>query len=119
MEKTDKVELLTQPNKVGITMIKIQYERIVNFISTTLDTQEYNRIKINELLDLARKELDSEFYGNVSWYLLQVKNDMMVRGLINIVFTLQREQMIIKASSRNMKNQKRHQFFSQDLQYSS
>jgi len=119
MERNDKVELLTQPHKVGISMIKIHYDRIANFISTTLDTQEYNRIKINELLDLARKELDSEFYGNVSWYFLQVKNDMMARGLINIVFTLQREQMIIKASSRNMKNQKRKHFITQNLRYSS
>jgi len=119
MKKHDKIELLSQPNKVGTSMVKIQYERIANFISTTLDTQEYNRIKINELLDLARKELDSEFYGNVSWHLLQVKNDMMVRGLINIVFTLQREQMIIKASSRSIKNQRRNQFFAQHLQHPS
>jgi ferritin len=119
MERSDKIELLTQPNKVGISMIKIQYNRIANFISTTLDTQEYNRIKINELLDLARKELDHEFYGNVSWYLLKVKNDMVVRGLINMVFTLQREQMIIKASSRSMKNQRRNPSFPQHVQYSS
>jgi len=115
MDKGAKIELLRLPNKVGISMAKIQYDRIADFISATLESQEYKRIKINLLLDIARKELDKEFNGNVSWYLLQVKNDMVVRGLINIVFTIQREQMIIKGPARNLKRYGRNQFYAHEI----
>lgn len=119
MEKSVKIELFSQPNKVGISMIKSEYYRIANFIFATLESQEHKRIKINVLLDIAKNELDKEYYGNVSWYLLQVKNDMVARGLINIVFTHQREQMILKGTSRNLKHQRRNQFFTQDILYTS
>lgn len=99
-----KVEILSLQNRSTDLMCKLKYDRIASFIHTTLEGQEHQRIKINQLLDIARTELDSEFNGNVSWYILRVKNDMVVRGQIDMVFTYNREQIIVKKrSKKNLK----------------
>src|SRR4051812_8410664 len=109
MGKTEKVALYSLPNKMGVSMAKVEYTRIADFIMFTLERQQRKRINLHDLLDKARKELDKEFNGNVSWYLLHVKNDMVVRGLINIVFTIQRQQLIVKGPSRTTGRRRRNQ----------
>jgi hypothetical protein len=108
MNRIKQAEQFCLSEKKGIYIPKNCYERVANFIVKSLECKVDKKIHFNELLDMAIRELNQEFNGNTAWYLMHVKNDMALRGLINLNFTVYREQVIEKKNQRKTKRQIRH-----------
>jgi len=92
--KEEKIEMLRMQNRRGAVLLKNQYDTISGFIVDVLKTYPENEIGLNELLELAHPKLDAQFHGDVSWFLLQVKQDLEARRIITTMLTRNREQFI-------------------------
>lgn len=78
--------------KTGAVISKRHYDHISNFIFSSLQFRD--EITFNELLEKADLELSPQFNREYGWYLLQVKQDMEVRGLIKVFLNPDRVQSI-------------------------
>lgn len=68
--------------KKGATIPKVYYDALSAFIVTTLESK--TEIELNELIDLAKQEHGQLIKGEVSWFLLVVKNDLEARKVIKV-----------------------------------
>ncbi len=70
------------------------YEKLSLFIISTLERAGQAGISLHNLVQEAQEKFNSDFQGNVSWYLLEVKYDLELRKIITKTLSPQREQMI-------------------------
>jgi hypothetical protein len=92
--KEEKIEMMRLENRRGAVLLKTQYEVIADFILDALKANSEHEIALNELLEIAHPKLDAQFHGDVSWFLLQVKQDLEARRIITTMLTRNREQII-------------------------
>jgi|SRR6478609_9282770 len=104
--KEEKIEMMRVENRRGAVLLKNQYEIISGFILRVLNSSPENEISLNDLLELAHDKLDEQFHGDVSWFLLQVKQDLEARRIITTTLTRNRQQFI---SLRNSHAERLHQ----------
>jgi len=79
----NKIDLmLNQHGKRGIQMLCEYYSQLSQFILETINKRK--RVRLNDLLESASRELLPESYNNLSWNLLQVKLDLEARGFITM-----------------------------------
>ena len=70
------------------------YEKLSVFILTRLEEAGADGITLHNLVQEAQEKFNSDFNGNVSWYLLEVKYDLELRKLILKTISPNREQII-------------------------
>lgn len=70
------------------------YEKLSVFILSKLEQAGTEGITLHDLVQEAQQKFNSEFKGNVSWYLLEVKHDLELRKLILKTISPNREQII-------------------------
>lgn len=73
-------------------IIKNRYDLLCDFIFEKLRFNDY--VTLTELLEDAEEYLMGRIKENLLWSLLQVKQDLVVRGLIIISFQRNRVQVI-------------------------
>jgi len=103
--KTDSehIELLLPDGKKGSTMHKHQYELLLEFVFQKLLDQR--KVTLTELLEGAEEILMDRIKWNLLWLLLQVKQDLVARGLIVVNYEKNRMQIIsLKKSARKKLN---------------
>jgi hypothetical protein len=88
--------------KKGATIPKTYYDTLSAFIILTLEAK--TEIELNELIDLAREEHGTVIKGEISWYLLVVKNDLEARKVIKVERAIgaSRQQYLTLNSRRRM-----------------
>ena len=80
--ENEKIELQTHNGKNKPAMPRKHYELLSEFILNILQQQE--RVNLMELMELANNKFNHQFNGEVAWQLLWIKQDMEVRGMIEI-----------------------------------
>lgn len=70
------------------------YEKLSLFIINTLEQAGPDGITLHELIAAAQQKFNTDFQGNVSWYLLEVKYDLELRKIITKTIAPQRKQII-------------------------
>ena len=79
----NKIDLvLNQHGKKGIQMMCEYYSQLSQFILETIWRRK--RVRLNDLLESASRELLPASYNNLSWNVLQVKLDLEARGFITM-----------------------------------
>lgn len=91
------IEIRSADEKRSSHMKKVQYNLISRFIIETLDQCPRKRMLLTELIERVRQQLDRNFFGDVSWHFLQVKQDMEARKILSIHFTKNRRQVVCKS----------------------
>ena len=100
MEKKDpEVEMRRGNGRRGATILRKDYEVVSSFIFSQL--QGNDTIEIQQLIDEARNALSPTLGRDYSWCLLQVKQDLEVKGLIKVTVQPNRTQFI-KATRKGM-----------------
>jgi len=86
------IKLLKAGGKNGHVILRKDYESINTLILETLKT--HHEISLFDLLDVCNREFTAEFKGNLPWYLLNVKQDLQAKGLIQIKRDKKRIQIV-------------------------
>ena len=81
-------------DKIGQKMREQDYEKLSVFILSVLERAGNEGMTLHNLVEEARQKFNSDFNGNVSWYLLEVKHDLELRKLILKTISPKREQII-------------------------
>ena len=110
-KEEEKLEMLRVDTKRGAVLLKVHYEVIASFIFNVLKDQPENEIALNELLEIAHPKLDNQFQGDVSWFLLQVKQDLEARNVIKTTLTHSRNQFIRLKNSNTESLHKRPKYY--------
>lgn len=90
----DKERLRKSQSRVATKMRERDYEILSVFIINTLEQAGEAGVTLHDLVQEAQQKFNSNFQGNVSWYLLEVKYDLELRKIITKTITPQREQII-------------------------
>jgi hypothetical protein len=90
----DKVLLKKPGSRIAQKTREQDYEKLSLFILTVLEQCGSEGITLQDLVEQAKQKFNSDFKGNVSWYLLEVKHDLELRKLILKTISPQREQII-------------------------
>src|SRR6478752_1660484 len=93
-QKMENVTLKRVAKSDGAIIPKHSYETLSNFIISTLSAQIDQFITLNDLLDKAQKEIEHNFPGEMLWYLLQVKHDLVAREIVTIAVDKSRVQRL-------------------------
>jgi riboflavin synthase alpha subunit len=88
--------------KKGATIPKEYYDTLSAFIINTLESK--TEVELNELIDLAKEEHGHLIKGEISWFLLVVKNDLEARKVIKVERAIgaSRQQYLTLNSRRRM-----------------
>ncbi len=100
--KNEYIKILCPKNKLGPDLYKREYELLRNFILELLEIRR--SITLTELLEIADREVSKAFRGSVSWSLLQVKQDLIVRGLLHVKMVRKYDQIITLKKLRKKLN---------------
>ncbi len=79
----EKIMTLNLNGKKGVNILKSKYETVKQSILVTL--KDKGEVTLEELNTLVEEDLNNSFDGKVGWYLMAVKLDLEVRGLIKRV----------------------------------
>lgn len=71
------------PNKKGVSISKVKYERIRKAILQTLNENE--TVRFQDLSQEVERRLKEPFDGSISWYVTTVKLDLEARAVIERV----------------------------------
>lgn len=74
------------------------YEPIAELITSAL--QKHKELSLNRLIDLGVKHFPEQQSGHLTWLIIQVKNDMEFRELIDVFIDESRNQYIKLRHSR-------------------
>lgn len=88
--------LLKRTGRIAEKMREEDYNKLSDFILTMVEQAGTDGISLHDLVAEAQQKFDTSFYGNVSWYLLQVRYDLESRKLIQKSISPQRSQIIRK-----------------------
>ena len=81
--KDERVVVTIQgKRRKGVRIDRQRYEQVAGFLISQL--QHRTEMQLHELLDVANKHFDNMFKGDLSWFLLIVKNDLEERKIIKI-----------------------------------
>jgi hypothetical protein len=86
--------LLRKSQSRATKMREQDYEKLSVFIISTLERAGQAGITLHDLLLAAQQKFNTDFQGNVSWYLLEVKYDLELRKRITKTIAPQRKQII-------------------------
>ncbi|HCZ36883.1 MAG TPA: hypothetical protein DHV26_13260 [Cytophagales bacterium] len=75
-------------------MSEQDYEKLSVFIISTLEQASDEGVTLHDLVQEAQEKFNTDFRGNVSWYLLEVKYDLELRKIITKTLSAEREQII-------------------------
>ena len=87
----EKVRLLKYGRHGGIVIEKQLYQLVVMEMLSILLSQ--GELSLNDFLSKVKME-NAAYRGDANWLLLQVKQDLMVRGLVKCNFKTRRNQSI-------------------------
>jgi hypothetical protein len=93
--------------KGKIIMSKDYYVQVANFILSSIVLRMDEEISLSELLDEAQDFFSTTLGYRTSWYILQVKHDLEIRGLIKKQIGSERIQLI-KVNKRKLKERWPH-----------
>lgn len=79
----DKILTLNFEGKKGVNIAVSKYEQIKSVILDTL--HDTPGITLDQLFDRAEAVLTGHFDGKIGWYVMSVKLDLEVRGIIERV----------------------------------
>jgi hypothetical protein len=88
----ERIKIWTENSRTGISILKADYDFIAHFILLLIERE--GEICLHELIDKAQTELASYFCKDISWYLIQVKRDLMEKGVLRITLQRDRTQLI-------------------------
>ncbi len=91
MEK-ETVEMWKAKGRLGATILKEDYDAIKHFIFSILHEKE--AVELQELLNEAHNNLSAIIKRDFTLQLLEVKQDLEVKGLINVTRQANRVQFI-------------------------
>jgi hypothetical protein len=83
MNIEEKIMTLNHDGKKGVNISKDKYETMKQAIISIITKQK--QVSLSELGLLVDKELAGSFDGKIGWYLMAVKLDLEVRGVITKV----------------------------------
>jgi hypothetical protein len=86
--------LLRKSQSRATKMREQDYEKLSVFIISTLEQAGQSGVSLHDLVLQAQEKFNTDFQGNVSWYLLEVKYDLELRKIITKTLSAQREQII-------------------------
>jgi hypothetical protein len=89
----EKVALKIPSEKKLVWMNKIHYQKVHDFILDELKI--YNSLCLNQLIEDASMKLNRQLPANLTWILLQVKQDMEGKGLIKTSLDYLKNQTIM------------------------
>ncbi|HRG10050.1 MAG TPA: hypothetical protein PLJ08_15860 [Cyclobacteriaceae bacterium] len=92
--KMDKTLLRKSGSRVTTKMSEQDYEKLSVFIISTLEQASDEGVTLHDLVQEAQEKFNTDFRGNVSWYLLEVKYDLELRKIITKTLSAEREQII-------------------------
>lgn len=101
--KMDRALLRKSQSRVASKMREQDYEKLSVFIISRLERGGQAGITLHDLLQEAQEKSNTDFQGNVSWYLLEVKYDLELRKIITKTLSPQREQIITLNSDTDKK----------------
>lgn len=89
-----KIKLWSNKKKRGTTISSNYYRLLTNFIISEVEAKRSGKIFLQELIEKAKTNFSKQITGDISWWLLQVKRDLEVKGVIRISFTPSLNQFI-------------------------
>lgn len=89
---TAKVKVVRTKGARVMRIPKKDYEPIAHLITNAL--QKHKELSLNRLIDLGVRQFPERQSGQVSWLIIQVKNDMEFRELIDVFIDGSRNQYI-------------------------
>src|SRR5690606_3555320 len=87
-----KTEMILTAGEKRALMPKKYYDSISSFIIGVLEKEV--DVPLIELIERIESVFEDELVGNLSWYLIHVKQDLHARGIIKIIHEVDRQQWI-------------------------
>ena len=87
-----KTEMILTVGEKRALMPKKYYDSISSFIIGVLEKEV--DVPLIELIERIESVFEDELVGNLSWYLIHVKQDLHARGIIKIIHEVDRQQWI-------------------------
>lgn len=89
---TTKVKMVRAKGARVMRILRKDYEPITELITTALE--KHKELSLNRLIDLGIKKFPERQASQVTWLIIQVKNDMEFRELIEVFIDESRSQYI-------------------------
>lgn len=89
---TAKVRMVRARGARVTRILRKDYEPIADLITTAL--QKHKELSLNRLIDLGVRQFPDRQSGHLTWLIIQVKNDMEFRELIDVFIDESRNQFI-------------------------
>lgn len=87
------VEIYTLSKKIKkIKVFKEDYEVIHNLILSVLSAE--HEVSLKRLMEIGEEKLGSEYPTNLSWLIVQIKNDLAYRQHVMVKIDQERNQII-------------------------
>jgi hypothetical protein len=79
-KEEERIRTLNLDGKKGVNIPVRKYNQMKEFVLATLKKEK--ELTWQELVDIADKELEGKFDGNIGWHLISVKLDLEARGIV-------------------------------------
>ena len=89
---TAKVRMVRAKGARVMRILKKDYEPIAELITNAL--QKHKELSLNRLIDLGVRQFPERQSGHLTWLIIQVKNDMEFREVIDVFIDESRNQFI-------------------------
>jgi hypothetical protein len=89
---TTKVRMVKAKGARVMRVLRKDYEPIAELITTALE--KHKELSLNRLIDLGVKKFPERQSGNLTWLIIQVKNDLEFREFIDVFIDEERNQYI-------------------------
>jgi hypothetical protein len=89
---TAKVRMVKAKGARVMRVLRKDYEPIAALITSTLE--KHKELSLNRLIDLGVKKFPERQSGQLTWLIIQVKNDLEFRELIDVFIDEARNQYI-------------------------
>ena len=89
---TGKVRMVKARGARVMRILRKDYEPIAELITTALE--KHKELSLNRLIDLGVKKFPERQSGPLTWLIIQVKNDLEFRELIDVFIDEERNQYI-------------------------
>ena len=89
---TAKVRMVKARGARVMRILRKDYEPIADLITSALG--KHKELSLNRLIDLGVKRFPERQTGNLTWLIIQVKNDLEFRELIDVFIDESRNQYI-------------------------
>lgn len=89
---TTKVKMVKAKGARVMRILRKDYEPIAEMITTALE--KHKELSLNDLIDLGAKKFPERQTSQLTWLIIQVKNDMEFRELIDVFIDESRSQYI-------------------------